>query len=512
MRPELILNLLIWLPMVAGLALLAWPRKPEGQRNNGQAVIGSVAMAAVLGLAIYAWRALGSQPWTVQQDWLTDFGIRYALHLDGVNMILVVLIAFAGWLGLAATSLDERLDVPTFTGGMLLTVAGMMGTVLASDLFLFYVFWELMLLPFFLMIGVWGGDKRIKATLKFAVMTIAGSFLMFAAMLYVVWQHHVVTGVWSFALNDLLSISWGTTEGLWLFAAFAIAFGIKAPIFPLHAWQPDTYVEAPWPVTFVLAAAMSKLGIYGFVRFAYPLFPEAAQAAMPVMMTVAAIGVAYGGLLAIVQTDLKRLVAYASFSHLSLIAFGLFALQFQGVHGTLVHMLGHGLTTGGIFLVLMMVAQRTGTTEIAKLSGLAKAMPWLSAAFLVITFGSIGLPGLNGFVGEVLLLVGGFTRHPGLGIVAVTGVILSAAYMLWAVQRAWFGPMPEGGKKLPDLLPGEAAILIPVVALVIGFGLCPKPLLETAAPGARWFLEQVNPAANLNAEEPADLHAAGGAQ
>ncbi|MBC7542071.1 MAG: NADH-quinone oxidoreductase subunit M [Candidatus Sericytochromatia bacterium] len=484
MQPETILTLLIWLPLLAGLAMLFWPAT-----NNGHRTAGLIVSALVLLLSIVAWQRLGTDVWAFSRPWVPSAGIRYALMLDGVNIILVLLLGITGWLGLAAANLDPRLASPRVTAGMLLAQAGMMGAALAQDAFLFYVFFELMLLPVFLMIGIWGGEQRIKATLKFAVFTIAGSLLMFTALLYVVWRHHTAAGIWSFALSDLIGMHWGQAEGLWLLSAFIVAFGIKAPIFPLHGWLPDTYVEAPFPVTFILAAAMSKLGIYGLLRFALPLFPEAAHTALPVLMCLSALGIVYGGLLALVQTDAKRLVAYASFSHLGLIAFGLFSLEYQGIHGSLVHMLNHGLTTGGLFLVLGCVGLRLGSTEISRMGGIAKGMPLLAATFLVITFGSIGLPGLNGFVGEFLLLLGGFMAHNGLGLLAVTGVIISAAYMLWFVQRAWFGPENPALGKLPDMKGAEAAVLLPIVALVIVLGLYPKPLLDASAPGVKWVMQ-----------------------
>ena len=483
MQPDTILNLLIWLPLLAGLGLLFWP-----SGNSGHRTVGLVIAALDLLLALVAWQRLGNDVWAFSKPWIASAGIHYALRLDGVNIILVLLLGIVGWLGLAAANLDSRLDSPRFTAGMVLAQAGMMGAALAQDAFLFYFFFELMLLPVFLMIGVWGGENRIRATLKFAIFTIFGSLLMFTALLYVVWQHHVVSGVWSFALNDLLGMHWGQAEGLWLLAAFVVAFGIKAPILPFHGWLPDTYVEAPFPVTFVLAAAMSKLGIYGLLRFALPLFPEAAHTALPVLMSLSAIGIVFGGLLALVQTDAKRLVAYASFSHLGLIALGLFGLEYQGIHGSLVHMLNHGLTTGGLFLILGFVGLRLGTTEISRMGGIAKSMPILAAIFLVITFGSIGLPGLNGFVGEFLLLMGAFMAHNGLGLLAVTGVIISASYMLWFIQRAWFGPENTNLGTLQDLKGAEAAVLLPIVALVIGLGIYPKPLLDAAAPGVKWVM------------------------
>jgi NADH-quinone oxidoreductase subunit M len=504
MNADTLLNLLIWVPLLAGLGILFWP---EG--NQGHRMAGITVAAIVFGLTLAGWNMVGQGPLTLSQPWVASAGIQYALQLDSVNIILVLLLGIAGWLGLAAATLDARLNSPRFTGGMLLTLAGMMGASLATDLFLFYVFYELMLLPFFLMIGIWGGEDRVKATLKFAIFTIAGSLLMFTAMLYVAYRHHEAVGTWSFALADLIGGNWSKAEGLWLLSAFVVAFGIKAPIFPFHGWQADTYVEAPYPVTFVLAAAMSKLGIYGLLRFALPLFPEAAHEALPVLMTLAAIGIVYGALLALVQTDAKRLLAYASFSHLGLIAFGLFGLEYQGIHGSLIHMLNHGLTTGGLFLALGFVALRTGTTEIRRLGGIAKAMPLMAAVFLVITMGSIGLPGLNGFVGEFLLLMGGFMAHNGLGVVAVTTVILGAAYMLWFVQRAWFGPLNTELGTLVDLKGTEAAVLLPIVVLTILLGLYPKPLLDTAAPGVKWVMERTAVAgAPVHGAQP-DAHHAG---
>lgn len=360
----------------------------------------------------------------------------------------------------------------------------MIGTFVALDTFLFYVFWELMLIPMYFLIGIWGGERRIYATIKFFIYTMLGSLLMLVAVLglYFLYaeQHN---GQYSALLVDLYTLDMPYNAQLWLFAAFALAFAIKVPMWPLHTWLPDAHFEAPTGGSVVLAGVLLKMGTYGFVRYAMPLFPEAAVAFAPAMGALAVIGIVYGALVAMVQDDIKKLVAYSSVSHMGYVMLGLFALNAQGVTGAVYQMLGHGLATGALFLLVGVLYERRHTKAIAEYGGLAKVVPVFAFVFMLVTFASVGLPGLNGFIGEFLILLGSFERSPVLTIFAASGVILGAIYMLWMFQRVMFGPLTnEKNKALADLTPRELVYLAPILVLIVLMGVYPQPFLEVMQP------------------------------
>jgi NADH-quinone oxidoreductase subunit M len=378
---------------------------------------------------------------------------------------------------------------------MLLLEMGVVGVFLATDLFLFYVFFELTLVPMYFIVGIWGGERRIYAAVKFFLYTAFGSLLMLVGILYLFFRAKAMLGVPTFAYADLLRISLTGTEQLWLFAAFALAFSVKVPVFPLHTWLPDAHVEAPTPGSVVLAAVLLKMGTYGFVRFLLPLFPAAAQhpTVVGVMMTLAIIGILYTAWVAAVQPDAKKLVAYTSVAHMGFVVLGVFALTVNGLQGGLIVMISHGVSTGALFLLLGMLYERRHTREIAAFGGIAKVTPIFATIFMITALASIGLPGTSGFVGEFLALLGTFERHPTMAMVATAGVIFAAYYMLPMVQKVFFNALdkPEN-QEMKDLNGREIAIMAPLVALMIFIGWNPTPFLERMEPSVQVVLRRVH--------------------
>jgi NADH-quinone oxidoreductase subunit M len=423
--------------------------------------------------------------------WMPGFGIEYLVGIDGISLFLVLLTTLLMPIAiLASWSVQER--VKEYLVCMLLLQTGMLGAFVALDLFLFYVFWEVMLVPMYFLIGVWGGPRRIYAAVKFVIFTMAGSLLMLVAIIYLATRHAQVEQALTFDLLKLYDLRLPLQEQNWLFAAFALSFAIKVPVFPFHTWLPDAHVEAPTAGSVILAGVLLKLGTYGFLRFALPLFPQAALAAAPYIIALAVIGIIYGAAVAMMQDDIKKLVAYSSVSHLGFVMLGLFAFNLQGIQGAIYQMLNHGLSTGALFLLVGMIYERRHTRLIDAYGGLWKRVPVFSALLMVITFSSIGLPGLNGFVGEFLILLGAFAAAPLWTAAAATGVILGAIYMLWVYRRVIFGPLvdPEN-EKLKDLGAREQIILAPIVLLVLLMGVYPQPFLQTMKPAVELTLKRV---------------------
>jgi len=427
-------------------------------------------------------KANGGDQFVEAVPWLFGGKIQYHLGMDGISLVLVLLTTFLGPLVVLSTWNAVRERVVEFMVFLLLLQTAMIGTFLVRDMLLFYVFWEAMLVPMYFIIGIWGGERRIYATVKFFIFTMTGSIFMLVGILYCYFK------AGSMDLAAFLSLSLSPREQMWLFAAFTLAFAIKVPVFPFHTWLPDAHVEAPTAGSVVLASVLLKMGTYGMLRFAMPLFPAAVAAFAPWMGVLAVIGIIYGALVAMVQPDVKKLVAYSSVSHLGFVVLGLFSLTANGIAGGMFVMLAHGLSTGALFLLVGVIYERRHTREIAEFGGLAHGMPLYASVFMVVTLASIGLPGLCGFVGEFLVLFGSFQSAwlPGarlLTVLAATGVVLGAIYMLWMYQRVFLGKVTnEKNRGLPDLGLREAVVLAPILVFIVWLGVKPGLVLDRLEP------------------------------
>lgn len=479
-----LLNLIVFLPLFGAAALLFLPRQSKG-------VLVWFTMGILLLDFVVSLRLLGTtmtRGWHHQYiaDWLPSFGIRYHVAVDGVSVWMLLLTTLTTPVALYAALGSVKERIKDFCFAILLLHAGMLGAFVALDLFLFYVFWELMLVPMIILIGVWGGVERIKAAYKFFLYTMAGSVLMLAAILYMVWTHRQVAGYLTFDYLALSHLLLPQTAAWLCFAAFGLAFAIKVPMFPLHTWLPDAHVQAPTGGSVILAAVLLKLGVYGYLRFCMGMFAGVAWHAGVTLAGVAVIGgVIYGALVAWRQDDIKRLVAYSSVAHMGFVMLGLFAATPASISGALLQMVNHGVSTGALFLLVGVIYDRRHTRLVQEFGGLAKVMPVYAAVFIVITMSSIGVPGTNGFVGEFMVIMGSFVSvslgaHAQLqASVAAFGVVLAAVYMLTMVQKVFFGPLDNpANKKLTDLNVRETVALAPLIALVFVIGLFPKLFLE----------------------------------
>ena len=424
-------------------------------------------------------------------NWIPRFDIWYSVGVDGISLLLVVLTAFLTPLALLSSWESVHTKTRAFCICVLLLESAMIGVFVSLDLFLFYVFWDAMLIPMYFLIGVWGYERRIYAAIKFILYTMAGSVLMLLAILGLANLHHTVTGSYSFDLLKLYDLPVPPHLQFWFFLAFTLAFAIKVPLFPFHTWLPDAHVEAPTAGSVILAGVLLKMGTYGLVRFAFPLFPFAASFFAPWLAVLAVVGIIYGALVAMVQPDMKKLVAYSSVSHLGFVVLGICAMNLPGVQGAVYQMLNHGISTGGLFLIVGMLSDRRHTRLIAEYGGLKKVMPHLVAVFLIITLSSIGLPGLNGFVGEFLILLGAFRFDWRLAACAASGVVLSATYMLWMFQRVNYGPVThDKNAAMPDLRLREWAVIVPIIALTILMGVLPNLFLRPIEPSVQRLVDQ----------------------
>jgi NADH-quinone oxidoreductase subunit M len=427
------------------------------------------------------------------RPWVTSWGISYKLGIDGISLFLVLLTTLLGPIVIMASWKDITYRVKEFLISLLFLQVGMIGVFVSLDLFLFYVFWEIMLIPMYLLIGVWGNPARkLYAAIKFVLYTIVGSLLMLVAILVLYFMAGESTGQYTFDLLKLYDFAVPLKAQFWMFLAFFLAFAIKVPMFPFHTWLPDAHTEAPTVGSVVLAAVLLKMGTYGFIRFAIPLFPNAALDATWWISGLALIGIIYGAWVAMVQTDVKRLVAFSSVSHLGFVMLGMFAFTMQGVEGSIIQMINHGLSTGALFLIVGMIYERRHTRLIAEFGGLSRVMPVFAVFFMIFTLSSIGLPGLNGFVGEFLILLGTFKVHPWYAVIAATGVIFAAVYMLWMFQRVMFGEITNPkNKNLKDLSAREVAVLLPILLFVVWIGVYPNTFLKPMEPAVKKFIEQV---------------------
>jgi NADH-quinone oxidoreductase subunit M len=490
-----ILTTLIALPVVGALLLLL-VRSGDNEEKVSR-TIALVVSLLVFAETLLLWSrfAPGSADFQFveRHAWIPAFGISYAVGVDGISLLLLVLTGFLTPIALLASWESIHKKTKTFCIFVLLLESAMMGVFVSLDLFLFYVFWDAMLVPMYFLIGIWGYERRIYAAIKFMLYTMAGSVLMLLAILGLAHLHSTVNGgAYSFDLLALYALDVPPPLQFWFFLAFALAFAIKVPLFPFHTWLPDAHVEAPTAGSVILAGVLLKMGTYGLVRFAFPLFPQAAVYFAPYLAVLAVIGIVYGALVAMVQPDMKKLVAYSSVSHLGFVVLGIAALNTQGVEGAVYQMLNHGVSTGGLFLIVGMLSDRRHTRLIAEYGGLKAITPRLVAVFLLVTLSSIGLPGLNGFVG---------------------GVILSATYMLWMFQRVNYGPVTNPkNATLPDLSAREWVVIAPIVAISVLMGVLPNLFLRPIGPSVERMLNQVQSRASAVVNALRDTPpAAGGA-
>ena len=479
-----LLSLLVFMPLLGALILAFLPAAEKGLLR-GFALAWSLLVFCLALVVLWLFvPSKGDFQLVESMIWIPDFGISYSLGLDGISLWLVMLTAFLTPLTLLSTFKAIERQVKGFMFSMLLLETAMLGTLLATDLFLFYLFWELMLIPMYFLIGIWGGENRLYATIKFVLYTMVGSLLMLLALIALAYYHAQESGHPSMEWADLMQTQLPFWHQVLLFSGFALAFAIKVPMWPFHTWLPDAHTEAPTAGSVILAGVLLKMGVYGFLRFAIPLFPHAAGAALPYLAALATIGIIYGALLAWVQKDVKRLVAYSSVSHLGYCMLGIAAMSVQAFEGSILQMVNHGLSTGALFLLVGIIYERRHTRLISEFGGLATVMPAFAAFFVITTLSSIGLPGLNGFVGEFLILLGSFRSEllpyaPLFTTVASAGVLLGAIYMLSMVQRVFFGPLNNPKNEgLRDLELREYLVLIPLVIMMAVIGLAPNFFLR----------------------------------
>lgn len=503
MPGSFLLPLLIALPLLGAILVMCTPRT-EGTLHRGIGLT-FTTITFLVSLLIFKYfnPKVDGYQLVFDVEWIPGLGAHFKTGVDGISVFLVILTTFLMPVTLLGTARSIERYPREFMAAILVLQAGMLGAFVAIDLFLFYVCWEVMLIPMYLLIGIWGGQRRLYASIKFVIYTMVGSLLMLVAIFYVYVQHANVTGIYTTDLEQLSNVSLSYSAQFWCFAAFALAFAIKVPLFPLHTWLPDAHVEAPTAGSVILAGVLLKFGVYGFLRYAMPLFPHGAADWAPVIAILSVVGIIYGAFVAFAQDDVKKLVAYSSVSHLGFCTLGVFALTAYGISGSIYAMLSHGLTTGGLFLGIGILYERRHTRRLAEYGGIWKQMPVFAGLYLIIVMGSAGLPALSGFVGEFLTIMGTFNAgdtfpqtHPNylpaprlLGALAATGVILGAIYLLFMFQKVFFGKLDTAKNgALKDLSGRELATLLLLIVPIFAMGLYPKPVLTVMEPSVQKFM------------------------
>jgi len=487
-----ILSLLIFIPL-AGIGLIAIipPAKKDTIRF---AAIGVAGINLLLSLTLL----FGFDPSTYKMQfvdsvpWIPEIGVTYIVGIDGMSLLLLLLTAFIAVvsIGCSWSAVEER--VKGYMICLLLMESGMIGVFVSLDLVLFFLFWEIGLIPMYFLIGIWGGARKLYATLKFFLYTIFGSVFMLVGIMALYFAHGNMTGEYTFSLLKLYEVNYPYHLQWWVFLAFFLGFAIKVPVFPFHTWLPDAHVEAPTAGSVILAGVLLKMGTYAFLRFNLPLLPSASIAFTPFILILAVVGIIYGALLALAQQDIKKLVAYSSVSHLGFVMAGIFAMNQQGIDGGILQMINHGISTGALFLIVGMMYERRHTRRIEDFGGLARVMPVFAASVMVVVFSSIGLPGTNGFIGEILILIGVFKANKLAAVLAASGIILAAVYMLWMYQRVIFGRITHpANERLKDLNRREIVTLVSIILLILWIGIYPKPFLRLTSAGTSHLVATV---------------------
>ncbi len=496
-----VLSLTTFLPILGVLLLLFIPKDSKGVLRNVTLAVTVVTFLVSL-IILTGFQTNAEFQFVENVPWIAagPFIMRYNIGIDGISLWLVILTTFMMPIAVLSTYTAVEEKVKEYMICLLLLETGMLGAFISLDLFLFYIFWEVMLIPMYFMIGIWGGKNKIYAAVKFFIYTMVGSLLMLVALIFLYFKG-MQAGITDFGLLQFFSLKLDLATQIWLFLAFAFAFAIKVPMFPLHTWLPDAHTEAPTAGSVILAAVLLKMGTYGYVRFAIPLFPEAAHKFAPLIATLAVIGIIYAALVAMVQEDVKKLVAYSSVAHLGFVMLGVFAFNVEGITGGMLQMINHGISTGALFLIVGFIYERRHTRLITDFGGLSKQMPIFATIFMIVTFSSVGLPGTNGFVGEFLILLGAFeSQLRWYTVVATSGVILSAVYMLWVFQRVMFGELDNPkNQKLLDLNAREITIMVPLLIMIFFMGLYPKPFIDKMDPAIKKLVAQVR-VASVNAQ------------
>jgi NADH-quinone oxidoreductase subunit M len=474
-----LLSVILFTPLAGALLLLLFPRRHDTAIRVAANVFGVAGFAVSLPLW-FRYQTQGDAWQFVERGaWIPSIGAEYFLGVDGLSALLVLLTTLMGAIAILSSwsSITER--VKEYYVFLLVLQTGMIGAFVSLDSLLFFLFWEVMLVPMYFLIGIWGGGRRLYSALKFFLFTLVGSVVMLLGILALYFYGHAVTGVYTFDITKFQEMSVPAGLQTWVFLAFFCGFAVKVPMFPLHTWLPDAHTDAPTAGSVVLAAVMLKMGTYGFLRFSIPVLPDATRQFVPLMAALAIVGIVYGALLALAQSDWKRLIAYSSVSHMGMAMLGMFALTPVGITGSIVHQLNHGISTGALFLLVGIAYERRRTMEISAFGGLSAVMPVFAAVFLLMTLSSIGLPALNGFIGELLVLQGIFVVSRTWAAIAASGIVLGAAYMLWLYQRTMFGRLDNpANQSLPDLNAREVVTFLPLVALTIWIGIYPTPLLR----------------------------------
>jgi NADH-quinone oxidoreductase subunit M len=496
-----ILSVITYLPLL-GIVVIALI---DGKRHDLIRWVAFLTGVVTFVVSLPLYFMFDASTWQMQfvEDipWIEQFGIRYRMGIDGISLFLVLLTTFLSPLAYLSTWSAVTEKVKGYMISLLFLQTGMIGVFCALDFILFYFFWEVMLIPMYFIIGIWGGPRRIYAAVKFFIYTMSGSVLMLVAILVLWYMHYDATGVSTFDILTYYNMGLPLGTQIWLFLAFFLAFAIKVPMFPFHTWLPDAHVEAPTAGSVILAGVLLKMGTYGFLRFSLPIFPQATIEFIPIILGLSVIGIIYGALVSLAQDDIKKLVAYSSVSHLGYCMLGMFALNPEGMKGSIIQMVNHGLSTGALFLIVGMLYERRHTRLISEYGGVLKVMPLFAVIFLMVCFSSMGLPGLNGFIGELLILIGAFKASVGFGLAATLGLMLGAMYLLWMYKRVMYGEITnEENRKLKDMTGREYAYMLPILLFIVWIGVYPKPFLDKIDTSVHHLLEVVNSKGSVHAD------------